>query len=529
MLRSIQQRDLDKNRWIKISMAVILSVICLSMVITLIPGLVGGAVSTDSPDTVASVGGQSISVVDVQRQLEQVTRNQQVPDVLRGFYARQVLDQLVFQRALNIEAERLGIGVTTDEETQRIRQILPAAWSGDSWLKDKYAEVVQTYTGMSVPEFETSLRDEMLQNKFRQIVTGGISVSAAEVEQEFRRNNEKVKIEYALVKPSALAASIHPSDTELASYFAKNSFKYQVPEKRSARTALLDLAKLKSNAPVSDAETQAYYNAHLHEYKVENRAHVEHILFKTVGKTDAEVAEIRQKAEAVLKQAKGGSNFEDLAKKNSEDDGSKEKGGDLGWIVEGQTVPEFQQVAFNLPKGSISDLVKTQYGFHIIKVLDRETAHTKSLDEVRDTIVPAIRDEKVSEQANDISNQMAAAVRQSDRQPLDDLAKKFSLELGDAPPASITEPIGSLGSSPDVHEALFQLRPGEISQPLRIEQGIVILTPKDILPAHPGTLAEVHDRVLADYQQEKSVEDAGSKAQELAKRVKACEPLEKAA
>lgn len=529
MLRSIQQRDLDKNRWIKISMAVILSVICLSMVITLIPGLVGGAVSTDSPDTVASVGGQSISVVDVQRQLDQVTRNQQVPDVLRGFYARQVLDQLVFQRALNIEAERLGIGVTTDEETQRIRQILPAAWSGDSWLKDKYAEVVQTYTGMSVPEFESSLRDEMLQNKFRQIVTGGISVSAAEVEQEFRRNNEKVKIEYALVKPSALASSIHPSDAELAPYFAKNSFKYQVPEKRSARMALLDLAKLKADAPVSDAEVQAYYNSHLDDYKVQNRAHVEHILFKTVGKTDAEIAEIRQKAEAVLKQAKSGSNFEDLAKKNSEDDGSKEKGGDLGWIIEGQTVPEFQQVAFSLPKGSVSDLVKTQYGFHVIKVLDRETAHTKSLDEVRDTIVPAIRDEKVSDQANEISNQMAAAVRQSDRQPLDDLAKKFNLELGDTPPASITEPIGSLGNSSDVHEALFQLRPGELSQPLRIEQGFVILTPKDILPAHQGTLGEVHDRVLADYQQEKSIEEAGSKAQELAKRVKAGEPLEKAA
>jgi len=529
MLRSIQQRDLDKNRWIKISMAVILSVICLSMVITLIPGLVGGAVSTDSPDTVASVGGQNISVVDVQRQLDQVTRNQQVPDVLRGFYARQVLDQLVFQRALDIEADRLGIGVTTEEETQRIKQILPTAWSGDAWLKDQYASEVQLRTGMSVPEFESALRDQMLQDKFRQIVTGGITVSPAEIEQEFRRDNEKVKIEYALIKPSALASSVHPTDAELAAYFAKNSFKYQVPEKRSARYALLDLAKLRASVPVSDAEIQAYYNAHIDEYKVQNRAHVEHILFKTVGKTDAEIAEIRQKAEAVLKQVKGGANFEDLAKKNSEDDGSKDKGGDLGWIVEGQTVPEFQQVAFSLPKGSISDLVKTQYGFHIIKVLDRETAHTKSLDEVRDTIVPAIRDEQVNTQANDVSNQMAAAVRQSDRQPLDDLAKKFNLQLGDTPPASISDPVGTLGNSPDLHDALFQLRPGELSQPLRLDQGYVILTPKDILPAHQGTLAEVHDRVLSDYQQEKSIDVARSKAEDLAKRVQGGEPLDKAA
>ena len=112
--------------------------------------------------------------------------------------------------------------------------------------------------------------------------------------------------------------------------------------------------------------------------------------------------ETRQKAEDVLKQAKHGANFEDLAKKYSEDDGSKPKGGDLGWIVEGQTVPEFQQVAFSLPKGAISDLVKTQYGFHIIKVLDRETAHTQSFEEVRGAILATELDQKVAAEANDI-------------------------------------------------------------------------------------------------------------------------------
>jgi len=127
-------------------------------------------------------------------------------------------------------------------------------------------------------------------------------------------------------------------------------------------------------------------NQHIDDYKVENRAHVEHILFKTIGKTDAEVAEIHQKAEDALKQAKHGVNFEDLAKKYSEDDGTKPKGGDLGWIVDGQTVPEFQQAAFSVPKGSISDLVKTQYGFHIIKVLDRGNSPT--LEPLRKFAIP---------------------------------------------------------------------------------------------------------------------------------------------
>ncbi len=528
MLKSIQQRDLDRNRWIKVTMTVILVLICVSMVVTLVPGLVGGA-DTTSPDTVASVGGQNISLVDVQQQLSQLSQNQAVPEMLRGLYARQVLDQLVFQSALYVEADRLGISITPEEETERIKQIIPTAWSGGVWRKEQYVSDVERLTGMSVEQFEKSLRDEMLTDRFRDMVTAGITVSPAEIEQEFRRRNEKVKIEYALIKPSDLASSIHPSDAELTTYFSKNLAKYQVPEKRSARYALLDLAKLRANTQVSDDALQAYYNEHIADYKVQNRVHVEHILFKTVGKTDAEITEIRQKAEDVLKQAKRGANFEDLAKKYSEDDASKAKGGDLGWIVEGQTVPQFQQVAFSLPKGTISDLVKTEYGFDIIKVLDREMAHTKGFEEVRDSILPILLDAQVSTQSNDISDQMAAAVRQSDRQPLDDLAKKFNLEEGETPAVSITDALGKLGNSSDLHQILFELRPGEISQPLRIDSGYVILTVKDIIPAHQGTLAEVHDQVLADYQKEKSLDLARAKANDLAKLAGSGQAFDKAA
>ena len=388
MLKSIQQRDLDRNRWIKITMTVILVIICFSMVITLIPGLMNTS-ATSGPDSVAKVGNVDISAADVQRELNQATRGQNIPPMLKGMYTKQVLDQMVFQHALELEAQRLGFPVTPEEMTDRIKQILPTVFSGDTWLKDRYAAEVQMRTdGMSVSQFEEFLRNQMLLERFRELVTDGITVSPAEVEQEFRRRNEKVQIQYAAIKPEELAPTIRPSEAELSAYFEKNASKYQVPEKRSVRYALLDVDKLRAHTQVGDDLLRAYYNAHIDQYKVENRVHVEHILFKTIGKTDAEIAEIRQKAEDVQKQAKKGANFEDLAKKYSEDDATKPKGGDLGWIVEGQTVPEFQQAAFNQPKGSISDLVKTQYGFHIIKVLDRETAHTKTFEEVRDTIVP---------------------------------------------------------------------------------------------------------------------------------------------
>jgi peptidyl-prolyl cis-trans isomerase D len=527
MLRSIQQRDLDRNRWIKITMGVILVLISGAMVLTLIPGPVGSI--GNSPDTVASVGGQDISVVDVQRQLDQSMRGQSIPEVLRGLYAKQILEQMIFQRALDLEAQRLGIRVTPEELTERIKQLLPTAWAGDTWLKDRYATEVQTRTGMPVEQFESYLRQEMLADKFRQLVTDGITVTPEEIQQEFRRRNEKVKIEYSLIKPSELAPSIHPTEAELAAYFGKNSAKYQVPERRSARYALLDLTKLHAHTQVNDDALRAYYAAHLDQYKVQNRVHVEHILFKTIGKTDAEVTEIRQKAEEVLRKAKHGAIFEELAKKYSEDDATKVKGGDLGWIVEGQTVPEFQQAAFRLPKDGISDLVKTQYGFHIIKALDRETAHTKTFEEVRDTILPVVLDEKVRIEENNISNEMASAVRQSNRQPLEELARKFNLDLGETPLASIKDPVGELGTSADVHQVLFELQPGELSQPLQIDKGIVILTPKDIRPAHQGTIGEVHGLVQADYQQDKSLELARTRAEELAKRAQGAEAFDKAA
>lgn len=499
-------------------MGVILLLICVSMVVTLVPGLMSGQADTSSAGSIATVAGQPITIEDFQRQYNQVTRSQQIPPMMRGIYARQLLNDMIFQRALDYEAARLGMQITPEEEAERIKEILPSAWSGNTWLKDRYANEVQQATGMTVEQFESELRDEMLSEKFREIVTDGVSVSPAEIEQEFRWRNEKVKIEYALLKPADLAASIHPSDAELAAWFARNSSHYPIPEKRVARYALLDLAKLRASTQVSDDALRAYYNANLDEYQVENRVHCEHILFKTIGKTDAEIAEIRKTAEGVLQQAQHGAIFEELAKKYSEDDASKAKGGDLGWIVEGQTVPEFQQAAFSLPKGGLSGLVKTQYGFHIIKVLDHETARTKTFDEVRASILPLVLDQKVNAEANDIFDQMAAAVRESDRQPIDAFAAKFHLDLGETPPVSISDPLGPLGNSPDLHQTLFALHSGELSQPIQTDTGYVVLTVKDVIPAHQGTLAEVHDQALADYQREQSASLARSRAEDLAKR-----------
>ncbi|HTZ73763.1 MAG TPA: peptidyl-prolyl cis-trans isomerase [Candidatus Aquilonibacter sp.] len=530
MLKSIQQRDQKGNRWIKITMTVILGLICLSMVLYLIPGLMSGNLTaSSSPDALATVGGQDVSLADAQQQLDLAAESQSIPAMLRPIYAKQIADQMIFSSALELEANRLGITVTPQEERARIKQILPMSFAGDTWLKDRYASDVENNLHITVPQFESELRDSMIQEKFRQLVTSGITVSDAEIQQEFQARNEKVQIQYALIKPADLTSIIHPTDAELAAYFAKNAAKYQVPEKRVARYALLDLDQLKATMQVTDPELQAYYNANLDQYKVENRAHVEHILFKTVGKTDAEIAEIRQKAEDVLKQAKSGANFEDLAKKNSEDDATKDKGGDLGWIVDGQTAPQFQEAAFSIPVGSVSDLIQTAYGIEIIKVLDRETAHTKSFDEVKDSIQPIVLENKVNAEADDVSNQLDASIRQSDHQSLDSLAKKFNMQVAESAPVTFSQPIDDLGDSSDLHRLLFELQPGEVGEPLRIDKGVVVLTVASIQPEHQGTLAEVHDQVLAEYQHEQATQLAASRASDLAKQAQSGQDFTKVA
>jgi len=231
----------------------------------------------------------------------------------------------------------------------------------------------------------------------------------------------------------------------------------------------------------------------------------------------------------VLKQAKKGGKFEDLAKKYSEDPGTKDKGGDLGWIVQKQTVPEFEKTAFSLNPGQISDLVKTQYGFHIIKVMEKEMAHTKPFEEVKESLRAPLVLSQADKLASDTADQLSAAIRQSNKVSLDDLAKQYHLISGETRPITATDPLLELGNSQDVKDAIFRLRPGELSLPVRTDRGYVVLSLKEAQPAHQGSVEEVRDRVITDLKRGKSTELAKNKAEELARRVKAGEKFDSAA
>jgi peptidyl-prolyl cis-trans isomerase D len=396
---------------------------------------------------------------------------------------------------------------------------------------DAYAREVQSRFQLTVPVFEDLVRQGLVEEKFRKLITDGISASPAEIQEQFKYQNEKVKLDYVLIKPEDLESKIVPTENDIKAYYEQNKAKFQIPEKRVIRYALLDLTQLRQNTVVTDDELKVVYQQNIQQFQVPNRVHAEHILLMTVGgKTDAEVAEIKKKAEDILAQAKKkGANFEDLAKKYSEDPGSKAKGGDLGWVLQGQTVPEFEKAAFSMNNGEISDLIKTQYGFHIIKVLDKETAHTKTFDEVKDTLRPNYLLNKVDQEASKTADQISADIRQSNKTTLDQLAQKYHLTVAETHPVGPGEPVLELGNGQDVKDEIFHLRQGELSLPLRTDRGYVVLSLRQSLPAHQGTLEEVRDKVVTDLKQQKANELAQTKAQELEKRVKAGEKFAAAA
>ena len=519
----------NQKTGVRILFGVIIGMLALSMLLYLVPQ--GPSTTESAGDVVARVGDQTVTLSDINQQLNEIRQRNPIPRQLEALYANQILKQLVFQKEVEFEAKRLGITVSDKERADRIRQYLPTAFNGDTFVgMDAYAREVQQRFQMTVPVFEELVRSGLVEEKFRRLITDGVSVSPAEIQEEFRYQNEKIKLDYALAKPEDLAAKITPEESEIKAYFEQNKSKFQIPEKRVVRFGLLDLNQLRQNTPLTDDELKVIYQQNIQQYEVPNRVHAEHILFTTVGKTDAEVAEVKKKAEDVLAQArKKSANFEDLAKKYSEDPGSKTKGGDLGWLVQGQTVPEFEKSAFSLPKGEISDLIRTQYGFHIIKVLDKEVAHTKTFDEVKDSIRTPLLLQKVDQAAATISDKMSADIRQSNKTTLDELAQKYRLSVAETRPLTPNDPVLELGNTQEVKDEIVRLRQGDLSLPIRTDRGYVVLSIKQVLPAHPGTLDEVRDKIVSELKQQKAEQLAHTKAEELSKRVKAGEKFDSAA
>jgi peptidyl-prolyl cis-trans isomerase D len=496
-----------------------LGIVSLSMVVVMAP-LPTTDTSTPQGNVLASVSGSSITSSDLDQMIRDRFRNSPMTFDKRmiPLIAPSILDQMVTEQILLQQAKKLGVEVS-DQELLKALEAIPWLYPEGNFVgADRAAEMVAENTGKSLGQFEDLLRDSLMEEKIRSIVSDGVQVTPAEVQAEFQKRNTKAKIDYVLFDPSQLVKDVKVTPEALDAFFKKDPAHYKLPEQRVVRYVIIDPDQVRVQAQVADPALREYYAQHLADYRVPDRVKVAQILFKTEGKTPAEVSTIEKTAADVLNQIRAGANFGDLAKKYSEDT-TAQAGGELGWLVHGQTVPEFESAAFSLKPGQVSGLIKTGYGIVLIKVEDKQVAHLQSFDEVKDSI----RDEMVKQRVADLQAKLASSLEsqlKANPQQFDELVRKAGLEPKQSPPFKYSQPVPDLGNADAFENLTFQLRLNEVGTPVSVPKGEAIIQLAQIVPEHVPTLDEVRAQVEQDYRHEQSQTLAQEKAKKLAELAK---------
>jgi peptidyl-prolyl cis-trans isomerase D len=528
----------------KVVLGGLLTIICILMVITLVPGFGNSnffGTSTPQRGVLATVDGNDITTLEVQKQARQMVQ-QQFPrggaqaSMLLPFFASRAAEQLIQRNAVVAEAHRLGLRATDEDvrdELQHGRYAEVFFPNGNFVGQAAYEERLQQ-ADLTVPMFEQSVKDEILIEKLRNLIAGSALVSDAELREKFEQENTKIKFDYAVLHKDDILKTIHPTDAELKAYYDQHKASYtnSIPEKRKLSYVLIDTAKLANDLKVTPQELQSYYDQHRDEYRVPEQVNVRHILIKTPlpgtdGKVDQKgVDAARAKAEDILKQLKAGGNFADLAKKYSEDTASAKDGGSLGWIQRGRTVPEFEKVAFSLPKGQTSDLVQSSYGFHIIQVEDKQDAHVKTLDEVKAQIEPLLKQQKATQAAD---AEATTVLNQARTLGLDKAAANKSLQVVSTDFVSRTDSLPGVGNSPQFMDAIFNEPEKSPPDEVQLAQGYAIFNLLAVNPPATPTFEEIRTRVENEFKQERASALLAQKTRELSDRAKAAHDLKKAA
>jgi peptidyl-prolyl cis-trans isomerase D len=526
----------------KIVLSGLLLLICAAMAITLIPGGLGSDLTgTPGKGIVAKVSGEDITVEQVREAARQMLQQQGAqlgPNaaVLLPFFAQRAADQLIDRQALLTEAQHLGLKSTTEEvkdELQHGRYAMVFFPGGTFIGEAEYKNLLQQHN-LTPAMFEDNVAKDILIGKLQALIAGSASVSDAATHQEFAKQNTKVKFDYAVLKQDDIKKGLHPTTEELKAFYDSHQKNYanSIPEKRKIKYAMIDTGKIQAGVQVTHDDLQTYYNQHRDQYRVAEQAKVSHILIKTPlpgpdGKVDDKgVAEAQRRAEDLLKQLKAGAKFEDLAKKYSEDPGSAKEGGSLGWIGKGRTVPEFEKAAFSLPKGQISDLVKSSYGFHIIRVDDKQDAHMKTLEEVKGEIEPILKQQKTQQIAQ---KQAEDLLQQTKAMGLDAAAAPKGVPVTTSDFFGRRDLVPGLGPAPQLMDAVFSAAEKSPPDMASTSQGFAVFQLLAIKPQSTPTFEEIRTRVEEEFKSERSNVLLSQKTQELSDRAKTEHDLKKAA
>ncbi len=506
------------KRWLYVFLWVVIA----AFIILYIPAFQGADAGSPG-DTYAEVGGEKITVAEFQRaydmqrrRLEQTYRNLDPETLEQLGLEDQTLSMLVDEKLVALEADRLGIRIddaTLSREISRAPELQrDGKFIGAGEVKRRLE-----LAGLTPQDYEETLRARLKAERLMALVTDGITVSLADAEREFRRRNEQVKVEYVLVPTERFRAQVQASEDETRTRFESRKEDYRIPEKRVISYVLVDSQGLESRVALTDPEIDSYYQEHREDYKEEEQVCASHILVKVKASPDAKEGHTEDEAKGIaqsaLDQLKGGAEFSALAKKLSEDKMSGSNGGDLGCFSRGRMVPDFENAAFGLKAGELSDLVRSPYGFHVIRVASRRDERIPALGEMKERIRQILLGRKARALAQEKTQAVAAGLRRG--RPLDDVAKKEGLAVQKSEPFGRSDRIPAL-ESPQLMARAFELKKAEVvKEPFAVARGYAFIALSEIQDSHLPELKEVQEKVKADVLDEKALRKAETVAEDL--------------
>jgi peptidyl-prolyl cis-trans isomerase D len=528
----------------KIVLSGLLLLICAAMVIAFVPGI-GTNDTLSKPGLIASVSGENITVEQVrdaarqmaQRQAQQYGAN---ASMLMPFLIQQAtqhaVDQLIDRQALLTEAQHLGLNATPQEVKDDLQHGRYAAtfFPGGNFIGQAEYQTLLQQNNLTPAVFEENVRKDILIEKIQALITGSASVSDDAIRKEFTKENTKVKFEYAVLKEDDIKKGLHPTVEELKAFYDSHQRNYanSVPEKRKVKYFVLDSGKVQGGVQVTRDDLQVYYNQHRDQYRVPEQIKVSHIWIKMPlpgpdGKIDDKaVADAQRRADELLKQLQNGAKFEDVARKSSEDTGSANVGGSLGWIGKSQMGPEFEKAASALPKGRTSGVVKTLDGFHIIRVDDKQDARMKTLDEVKAEIEPVVKQQKTQEAAQKQAEDLLA---QAKTKGLEVAAASKGVQVVTSDFFGRRDLVPGLGPAPQFMDAVFGAAEKSPPEMAATSQGFALFQLLAVKPPSTPTFDEVRTRVEDQFKNERAGVLLSQKTQELSDRAKSEHDLRKAA
>jgi peptidyl-prolyl cis-trans isomerase D len=514
----------SREKSTRILLGVMLLMVAASMLVYLIPGGFGGT-SASGDNIVASVAGDKITTTDVQRSIQGMTRGQNLPKGLLAMYLPNIVNQLVESKAMAYKAKEMGLRVSDQELSDTIQAEFAAQLGGKFDM-----EIYKSYLnqmGLTTAQFEEQQRDAILASRLEALEGQALVVSDADARKEYERKNLKVGLQYIDFEGKDFLSKVNRDPAAVKGYFDKNRAQFKIPEKRDVDLIVGSTVAFLQSAKVSENELQKQYQDSLDSFRTPERVRIRHILIKTQGKPKEQAPAMKARAEDLLKQIKAGGNFADLARKNSEDPGSAEKGGDLGWVTRGQMVPNFEKSAFSLKPGEISGVVETEYGYHILQCEERQDAHTQTFEEARPLLFADAQKQQASE---NLKRSIEAARDEVARTPTQAaaIAAKYSLQFFKLDGMTSSTALPDVSGLPQLSSAIFSTPKGGVTDVVDADKQSksAFAAVLNIIPARNAEFAEVQDQVTLKFATEEAARLAAEAAKAAAARLKKGESLE---